>query len=70
MRGDIPLLPQYAFMAWCSVKNTGTDSIFTTVIYYLFLPKILLMCIIFMKNLMHIKNEYIGSIAKYGENTN
>jgi hypothetical protein len=25
MRGIIPPLPQYAFMAWCSVKeNTGT----------------------------------------------
>jgi hypothetical protein len=24
MSGVIPPLPQYAFMAWCSVKNTGT----------------------------------------------
>jgi len=21
MRGDVPSLPQYAFMAWCSVKD-------------------------------------------------
>jgi hypothetical protein len=24
MSGAIPPLPQYAFMAWCSIKNTGT----------------------------------------------
>jgi hypothetical protein len=24
MRGAIPPLPQYAFMAWCLVKSTGT----------------------------------------------
>jgi hypothetical protein len=23
MRGDIPSLPQYTFMAWCSVKAQG-----------------------------------------------
>jgi hypothetical protein len=23
MRGDIPLLPQYTFMAWCSIKAQG-----------------------------------------------
>jgi len=26
MRGDIPPLPQYAFMAWCSVKRKGTGT--------------------------------------------
>jgi hypothetical protein len=25
MRGAIPPLTQYAFMAWCSIKNTGTN---------------------------------------------
>jgi hypothetical protein len=24
MSGAIPSFPQYAFMAWCSVKSTGT----------------------------------------------
>jgi hypothetical protein len=26
MRGDIPPLPQYAFMAWCSVKTKHRGS--------------------------------------------
>jgi hypothetical protein len=26
MRGAIPLLPQYAFMAWCSVKKRSTGT--------------------------------------------
>jgi len=29
MRGVIPPHPQYAIMAWCSVKNTGTTLPFT-----------------------------------------
>jgi hypothetical protein len=29
MRGAIPPLPQYDFMAWCSVKSTGTILPFT-----------------------------------------
>jgi len=30
MRGDIPPLPQYAFMAWCSVKRKGTGQLYLT----------------------------------------
>jgi hypothetical protein len=26
MSGGVPPLPKYAFMAWCSVKSTGTTS--------------------------------------------
>jgi hypothetical protein len=26
MRGSLPLLPQYSFMAWCSVKKQHKDS--------------------------------------------
>jgi len=33
MRGDIPPLPQYAFMAWCSVKAQGQLYFFTFTFY-------------------------------------
>jgi hypothetical protein len=36
MHGAIPPLPEYAFMAWCSVKGQGQFYLFT-------LPKILQM---------------------------
>jgi len=35
MRGTIPPLPQYAFVAWCSVKKKHKDN-FTTFIQSLF----------------------------------
>jgi len=30
MRGDIPTLPRYAFMAWCSVKAQGQIYLYLT----------------------------------------
>jgi hypothetical protein len=33
MSGDIPPLPQYAFMAWCSVKAQGQLYLFTITLY-------------------------------------
>jgi hypothetical protein len=32
MSGAIPLLLQYAFMAWCSVKSAGTALPFTVLL--------------------------------------
>jgi hypothetical protein len=34
MRGDIPPLPQYAFMAWCSLKAQGQILPFTFYVAY------------------------------------
>jgi hypothetical protein len=33
-RGVIPPLPQYAFMAWCSLKSTGITSLYYTILYF------------------------------------
>jgi hypothetical protein len=40
MSGAIPLLPQYFFMAWCSVKEKSTGTTFTVIFCHLW-PEIL-----------------------------
>jgi hypothetical protein len=50
MRGAIPPLPQYAFMAWCSVKSTGTT---------LPLPLLFHLCV-FFHNLKHLITKKVG----------
>jgi hypothetical protein len=40
MCGAIPLPPQYAYMAWCSVKSAGTTLLYFTLLQFYNLQKI------------------------------
>jgi hypothetical protein len=54
MSGTIPPLPQYAFMAWCSVKAQGQ--------IYLYLSS--LRHVIFMQDILESGKKYNGKLCK------
>jgi hypothetical protein len=61
MSGDMPPLPQYAFMAWCLVKAQGHFYFYFLIFDYLKFVR----CIIKVSELFHVWNK--AKLSLYSE---